>query len=180
LPRQVINTRALAACPSCNDLLRVDAYPALVRSQPAARPGERLQLDQESACFYHPQKKAVVPCSACGRFLCALCDVQVNDQHLCPTCLEIGKTQGKIKNLENHRICYDTIALLVATVSLFLHTLAVFTAPLVIFLTVKYWNAPTSIIPRTKIRFIAAFAMAVVQLVIWIAVFANLFSALQS
>ena len=78
----------------------------------------------------------------CGRFLCALCDVSLNGQHLCPACLEKGRTQHKIKNLENHRTCYDTIALLVATVSILIYWFTIFTAPLVIFLAVRHWKSP--------------------------------------
>jgi hypothetical protein len=100
--------------------------------------------------------------------------VPLNGRHLCPACLETGKTKRKIKNLENHRTCYDTIALLVAAVPILIYWITIFSAPLVIFLTVRYWNAPTSIIPRTKIRFILASAIAGLQIFGWIAVFSKL------
>lgn len=177
LPRQVVNSNSLSACPSCVGLLRADVFPAFYKSLPRGRPGEALQMDKEAGCFYHPGKKAVVPCSVCGRFVCALCDVALNGRHLCPVCLEKGKTKGKIKNLENHRTCYDTIALLVATVPLlmfFFPWFTIITAPLAIYLTVRHWKAPTSIIPRTKVRFILAAAIASVQIAGWIFFFSNL------
>jgi len=177
LPRQVVNSNSLSACPSCVGLLRADVFPAFYKSLPKGRPGEALQMDKEAGCFYHPGKKAVVPCSVCGRFVCALCDVALNGRHLCPVCLEKGKTKGKIKNLENHRTCYDTIALLVATVPLlmfFFPWFTIITAPLAIYLTVRHWKAPTSIIPRTKVRFILAAAIASVQIAGWIFFFSNL------
>ena len=174
---QVINSNSLSACRSCKSLLRVDVFPAFYRSLEKGRSGESLQIDKEAGCFYHPQKKAAVPCSACGRFLCALCDVPLNGRHLCPACLEKGKTNGKIKNLETHRTCYDTIALLVAMLPIlifFFPWFSIFTAPLAIYLTVKHWKTPTSIIPRTKIRFILAFALASLQIAGWIFFFFNL------
>lgn len=175
-----INTASLAACPSCNSLLRANVFPALYRSLPHGQSGETLQLEGEASCFYHSRKKAVIPCSVCGRFLCALCDVAFNGRHLCPVCLEKGKTQRKIKNLENHRTCYDTIALLIATVSILIYWITIFTAPVVIYLTLKYWKAPSSIIARTKIRFVLAFVIAGLQIAVWIAVFSNLVALTQS
>ena len=174
LPRHVINSNSLTACPSCNSFLQVDVFPALYRSLSIGRSGEALQEAKEAGCYYHPRKKAVVPCSVCGRFVCALCDVSLNGRHLCPSCLEKGKIQRKIKNLENHRTCYDTIALLVATISILIYWFTIITAPLVIYITIRYWKAPTSIIPRTKIRFILAFVLASLQISGWILVFTNL------
>ena len=175
LTGQIINTYSAVPCPSCAALLRADVYPALYREIPTGRSGDSLQLDKEAGCFYHPRKKAVVPCSTCGRFVCALCDVALNGQHLCPSCFEKGKTKRKIKNLENQRTCYDTIALMVASASIVLYWFAFLTAPFVIYLTIRHWNSPTSIIPRTKIRFVLAFIIACLQLAVWIFVFSKLF-----
>ena len=171
---EAVNTKSLVACGVCNRLMRVDVYPALKRPLPVGRTGAALQMDKEAGCFYHPRKKAVVPCNTCGRFLCALCDVPLNGQHLCPACFEKAKINGSIKNLENHRTCYDTIALLLATVSLIFYWFTILTAPLVIYLTVRHWNSPSSIIPRTKIRFVLAFILAGIQIAAWILFFTKL------
>ena len=175
LPGQNFNTYSLVACPACAGLVRADVYPALFRKLPRGQSGDRLQLDKEAACFYHPRKKAVVPCSACGRFVCALCDVALNGRHLCPSCFEKGKTKRKIKNLENQRTCYDSIALMVAVSSILIYWFTIFTAPVVIYLTIRHWNSPSSIIPRTKIRFVLAFIIASLQIAGWIYVLSNMF-----
>ena len=180
LSGQMINSYSLIPCPSCESLLRADVFPALYREFPTGRSGDTLQMDKEAGCFYHPRKKAVVPCSACGRFVCALCEVALNGDHLCPACFEKGKTKRKIKSLENQRTCYDTIALLVATVSILLYWFTIFTAPFAIYLTVRHWNSPSSIIPRTKIRFVMAFIIASLQIAGWIFVFFNIFLLSQS
>jgi hypothetical protein len=174
LSKAAANSDALVACGACGNLLRVDVFPAINRSLPVGQAGAALQVDKETGCFYHPRKKAVVPCAACGRFLCALCDVSLNGQHLCPACLEKGRTRRKIKNLENHRTCYDSIALLVATVSILIYWFTIFTAPIVIYLTVRHWNSPSSMVPRTKIRFILASMVAGVQIAGWILFFSKL------
>lgn len=176
LDTQVVNTFALVPCPSCRGMIRADAYPALFRKLPSGHFGDYLEADKEAGCFYHPGKKAVIACFACGRFLCALCDVEINDRHLCPLCLEKSKTKRKLKSIENHRVCYDTIALLVSIVSMVFIWFTILTAPTVLFITIRYWNAPNSIIPRSKIRFILAALIACLQISGWILFFAGLIS----
>jgi len=136
--------------------------------------GAALQVDKEAGCFYHPRKKAVVPCATCVRFRCPRGDFRFIDKHLSPGGFEKGKTPRKIKNLENHRTCYDTVALLVATVSILIYWFTIFTAPIVIYLTVRHWKSPSSVIPRTKIRFILASIIAGVQIAGWILFFSKL------
>ena len=170
---QALNTYALTACVSCGTPIRTDVYPALFRKLPSGQGGAPIQ-GEEASCFYHPAKKAAVACSACGRFLCALCDMEFNDRHLCPACLEKGKTKRKIKNLENHRVCYDTVALAVALISTLFIWPTILSAPIVLFMVVRYWNAPGSIIPRSKIRFILAFAIAGLQIAGWVLFFGGL------
>ena len=107
----VFNQLQLAPCPSCGTPLQIEVFPALFRKiEPGQRP-EAIMLEGESSCFFHPQKKAVVPCAGCGRFLCAVCDCEFRGEHFCPACLETGKSKGKIKALESQRIRYDKIAL---------------------------------------------------------------------
>jgi hypothetical protein len=168
LSTQALNTLKLAPCSACNEPIRADVYPALFRKLPSGSSGAPLQGEQEASCFYHPAKKAAVACSACGRFLCALCDVDFNDRHLCPACLEKGKTKRKIKNLENQRICYDTIALSIALISSLFIWPTILSAPIVLYMVIRYWKAPGSIIPRSKIRFVLAFLIAGLQIVGWI------------
>jgi len=174
LSNQAINAHSLVACPQCRAVLRADVYPALYRPSPGNPPGETIHMGKEAGCFYHPRKKATVPCSACGRFLCALCSIALDGQHLCPQCLEIGKTKRKIENLENRRTCYDTIALLLATVPILIYWVTIVTAPVTIYLTLRYWKFPSSIIPRTKVRFVFAFIIAGLQTVGWILIFSSL------
>jgi len=174
LNTEIFNGTDLSPCPSCGVLIRVDAFPALFRDLPSGTSGETLLLDDEASCFYHPKKRAVLHCSQCGRFLCALCDMELSGKHLCPSCLEAGKKKKKIRNLENHRILYDSIALSLSILSMLLWFVTFITAPMVIFMVIRYWKTPISIIPRTKVRFIAAFIIAAIQIIGWAAVLYNL------
>jgi len=170
LPESVINTSRLEDCLSCGITIRADVFPALVRKQPAVQTGELLQTDNEASCFYHPKKKAKVACSVCGRFLCALCDVVLDERSMCLTCVESGKNQRKIKSLENKRTLYDTKALSIAVVPMLFVYPTIITAPIALFMAVWYWKKPSSIVPRTKIRFVIAIILSLLQIAGWLIV----------
>lgn len=163
----VFNQPELSPCPACGVPLQIEVFPALFRRVNPGQSGETIMVEGESSCFYHPQKKAVIPCQGCGRFLCALCDCELNGQHYCPTCLETGKTKGKIKNLENQRTLYDGIALSLAVYPLLIFYFTLITAPVALFVAIRYWNAPRSIIRRTKVRYVVAIIIALVQISGW-------------
>ena len=163
----VFNQPELRPCSGCGAELQVEVFPALFRPFTPGRAGEAVILEGESTCFYHPSKKAVRPCEGCGRFLCALCDCELHGQHFCPACLEVGKRKGKIKSLENHRTLYDSIALSLAIYPLLIFYFTLITAPMTLYVAIRYWNAPRSIVHRTKIRYIFAIIIATLQIVGW-------------
>ncbi len=161
------NQPELSPCPACGVPLQIEVFPALFRGRSVGQSGETIMIEGEASCFYHPQKKAVLPCQGCGRFLCALCDCEFNGQHFCPACLEAGKAKGKIKNLENQRTLYDSIALSLALLPLLIYYFTLVTAPMALFVAIRYWNAPRSLVRRTRIRFVAAIVLAVLQIAGW-------------
>jgi len=152
LPLSSPELSALHACPACHVALEVVTFPALERVTASGHYGDLVVADGEAACFHHAHKRAVVPCGTCGRFLCALCDVEVDGKHLCAVCFERGATTGSIQALERKRTRYDNIVLSLVTLPLLFWCSMVLTAPLAIFLAIRYWNAPPSLVDRTKWR----------------------------
>jgi hypothetical protein len=174
------NQGELSPCPGCNALLQVEVFPALSKPIAVGKPGETILLEGEASCFYHPQKRAVVPCAACGRFLCALCDVELNAEHLCPVCLETGRKKGKLTQLETKRILYDSAALLLSIFPVVLVCtwwLSVVTAPTAIALAIYSWSRPASILPRTRVRSYLAIFFGLIQIVGWILIFSGAWKA---
>jgi len=163
----MFNRPDLTPCPACGDPVQIELFPALFRPPTRGSGGEALMVEGESSCFYHPQKKAVVPCESCGRFLCALCDCELHGEHFCPACLEVGRQKGRIKRLENQRTMYDAIALSLAILPLLIFYFTIVTAPIALYLAIRYWNAPLSIVHRTKIRLILAILLATAQIIGW-------------
>jgi hypothetical protein len=156
----------LRPCPKCGAAIQAYVFPA-IRHVAVGKGGEALLSDTEASCFYHPQKKAAAACETCGRFLCALCDVDFNGRHLCPACIEAGKKKGKMTNLENRRVLHDHIALSLAFLPILIYPLTFVTAPAALYYAIRYWKTPSSILPRTRIRNILAIFIALMQIAAW-------------
>ena len=153
------------SCPACGAGLRVDTYPALFRyPDPGARAAAAI-LENETSCFYHAGKRAVVPCDVCGRFLCALCDIHLDGRHLCPACMEAGAESKQIGNLENQRILYDKIAMYLALIpfTVVFWFAAFITAPAALFVVIRYWKEPNSLVSGSRVRKVVAFLLALIQ-----------------
>ena len=176
LPVSALNRQGLVACPGCRTPLRFLVFPAYYRAHAPAQAGESIMIEGESSCFYHPTKKAVVPCEGCGRFLCALCDVDIDARHLCPKCLEAGKEKRTMDTIESERYLYDALALGLSGGGLLLMLcmpyVAVFTAPAAIFISIRHWNKPLSLLSPSKWRFILAIILAAGEIGIAILVLA--------
>ena len=161
----------LAPCPVCNVPLLARAFPALLRPMQQGTSGERITDAGQAACFYHPHKTAHIPCDACGRFICALCDVELHGQHLCPACIESGRRKGSLTTLESRRLLWDNIALgviIIPIVTLFFWWASILTAPAGIFLAILGWRKPRSLAPRwTRLRLSVAIVLALGILAGW-------------
>ncbi len=161
------NTPDLIRCPSCGAPLNVFVFTALLKEEDAGSAAENL-LDDQAGCFYHPQKKAVVSCAYCGRFLCSLCDVAWDGSHLCPVCLDKGKKKGRIVNLERHRVLYDALALKLAIYPVVMFWFTICTAPAALYIAIRHWNSPGSIVGRIrKLRLVSAVILSSLQILGW-------------
>ncbi len=139
-------------------------FPA-IRGTRAGDLPEAVAAPTEASCFFHPASRAAVPCDACGRFLCRLCDLEINGRHLCPGCFEKGVATQKLETLETRRTMYDSLALTYATLPFLVFFYpAVVGAPVALYTVLRRWNAPSSVVPRTRIRFFVAALLALAEI----------------
>ena len=174
LPGQPAELAALERCGSCGTAVQVLMFPALSRPARGGTAGLAAAGEGEAACFYHAQKRAVVPCDGCGRFLCALCDMELNGQHLCPACFETGRKKGRLAGLDNRRTLYDSLALTLALFPLLLWPTTLVTAPASLFVALRYWKAPGSLVRHSRARLVAALVLALLQIAGWVILFWSL------
>ena len=138
---------------------------AVIEEPKAAVAAEPLLINDQANCFYHPDKKAIILCSSCGRFLCALCDIEFDQEHLCPACLQSGTRKKKIRNVDSEVVCHDKIAFAVAVYPIITFIFTIITAPIALYLSIRYWN--TKSLTGSKARLVFAFFIAVVQIIFW-------------
>jgi uncharacterized paraquat-inducible protein A len=156
-----------ADCPVCSSSLIAWFFPALFRAAPVGAPAAALVDNTEASCFNHPQKQAVRVCDGCGRLICSLCSIEMGTEHLCPNCISSGKKKGKITTLENNRTRYDSIALSLAIFGFLLSVLSFVMAPAAIYISIRHWNSPGSLLGVSKTRFVIATIIAVLELLFW-------------
>lgn len=179
LPEAVYGLPDLVPCPACAVEVRVEIYPARHRALAASAVSEDVLTGEEAGCFYHAEKRAVVSCEDCGRFLCGLCDCEIGGQHLCPACLQNGQTKGTIKKLENRRLLWDRIALALAVLPMLFFYATLVTAPAVLYLSFRHWKTPGGIIPASKVRFVLAILISGLQVLGWAGAFGVIIYAIM-
>lgn len=169
-------------CSACDTKLDVYLFPELFRNISSVNADNVSGLDQEASCFFHENKVASSHCSNCGRFICKLCEIEIGEECLCPSCAS-GDNRKKKKTLKNRTTLYDKIALYLTVYPLFLVFtvyLTIITAPIGIFVSIKYWNRQESVIQRSNIRFIIALIFGTIEVIGWIALFYYIFNILPN
>jgi hypothetical protein len=157
----------MAACPSCAAPIEAYFLPAFFRPVEAGASATPLADAAESSCFYHPQKQAARVCDGCGRMICALCDVDLGSGHLCPACIASGRKKGQLTTLEGRRMRYDSIVMSLGIFSVIFYFAAIILAPAAIYLTIRHWNSPGSVLGRNRARFIVGCTLATLMLLVF-------------
>jgi len=172
LPDALYNRDAFAPCPHCGTAVRCEVFPALYAGPRIGRPGELLVDASEASCFFHPEKKAAVACESCGRFLCALCDLDLSGRHICPSCLAAGRKKGALGNLDHFRFSWTGLALLLSTVPFLAYPLTLFTfitAPAAIVVAFIGLRKPPSLTGRRRVfSMVLALTFSLAQIVWWV------------
>jgi hypothetical protein len=164
LPVEFLNAPELRPCTGCAAPVRAELFPAFFRETAVGGQGEALLVDSEASCFYHLQKRAAAVCAACGRFLCGLCDVEMEGAHYCPDCLHQSQQKGKLGSIDNSRRLMDLLAFHLALGGIVIFYFAIVTAPLAVYFGFKHWNTPLSIVRRSRWRLVAAIVLGSLQI----------------
>jgi hypothetical protein len=137
--------------------------------------------EEDASCFYHESKKAAHSCSQCGKFVCALCAAQIGEQILCPGCIVAGEKGAGKKNrsfaadrLERGRPLYDSLALIIAVLPAFTISLTIIGGPAAVYLALRYWKRPTSIVRRYQWRKWLALGLGLAETGGWVWLFTYL------
>ena len=124
-------------CPYCQKRLQMRVWGAVQQNTNSAA-----ALTDQATCFFHPDKAFQACCQRCGRFVCALCDLQLGAEHVCPTCFERGRAEFRTEAAKRTggiaMYSYDSIAVTIGWGWILFWPVIVAALPAAIFLHVKY------------------------------------------
>lgn len=168
LTTEIFSRTADSSCPHCGLVMTGRLFPRFFKPHDEQTNNTEVTSDSESSCFFHPNKLAVSHCSECGRFLCALCELNIQDKIICPTCLEKLDQEKKVKTFTNRVTFWDSIVLSLAILPMLFWPVTLFTAPLtLIFIWRHFKDTRQYLIPRNRWRFYIAGLLAVMQITGW-------------
>ena len=176
LPESDTNSGAMAPCPTCRQWVEAYAFPALLRPVGQGDRGQAVVFDEESSCFYHPKKKAEVPCEHCGRFLCSLCAVDVAGKPYCSACIAAGAHADGWSVEAREFTRYDIVALWIAVLPLIFVFPTIISAPIALYVAVRHWRAPTGLVRRRRWRSVMAILVSCLTLLGWAFFFIGVFA----
>lgn len=155
------------SCTRCRVHLSYETFPSLFEIRSGGRSGDLLVNSQEASCFFHSDKPAAVVCEKCGRFLCALCDLEVQGKHLCPACFSSDRKTGSLTGLTQFRLSWAGVSFtLVFFFPLGLYPLTPIFALCGLFLLIVGLFRPGSITGRKKyFLFVITLLIIAVELV---------------
>jgi hypothetical protein len=175
IPQSEINDDGTSDCSYCGKSVVFTRFPAF-DGKFLDVPVIAFRNEGESACFFHSRYRAQVPCDECGRFLCSLCAVQFGAQTLCPECIHKSRRGPKATGLSHQALLYDNLALSLVTLPLnvFFFYFTIITAPAGLFVSFFYFGRQKTVVRRSRIRFIIAMILAVLEiagvifLIVWL------------
>ena len=98
--------------------------------------------------------------------MCALCSAQIGEDVLCPACVVSG--EKKSQRLERGRTLYDSLALMVAVLPALTVSFSIFGGPVAVYMALRYWKRPTSIVRRYQWRKWLALGLGLAETGGWI------------
>jgi hypothetical protein len=160
-----------AFCPGCRAALRGQVFPAWWTPTTVA-PVLQRAMDGEAVCFFHPANRAVLPCDACGRFVCTICDLHVGSRHLCPVCLSKGLSNEKLEEIVPRRFIWSRTAfwlgLLPLLFSIALWPIIFATGGTAVIIALIGWKRPGSLVRgRQRWAAILGILLGLLQVGVW-------------
>lgn len=160
-------TEAVIRCGSCDARIEALSLPA-VTPAPAAE-GVPLGVGSGAACFFCEGKAATAVCQSCGRLICGRCQIDWAGATNCLTCVHANRELRDADEYRSRRVLYDNLALSLVLWPLVIPVYGVFglvlTAPVALFLVIRYWNHSRGVVPRGRFRMVAAGVFATLALV---------------
>ena len=157
---------ASTKCRECGTDLEIKVSP-LARSKGEAIAGA-IAADGDARCRFLPDLRAETVCDSCGALLSEKAAARWGAKVFCLPCVhrlrdsedvdEDGGLLGRLK-------IYDNLGLLLVTL---LAPLSLLTAPVALYLLIRYRKAPRGLVPRSAGRWWLALVVSLISLSVWL------------
>ena len=124
-------------------------------------------VEGESSCFYHPQKKAVCPARDAAAFYARCAIANYTASITVPRAWRRAAARAKSRTSKTSACATTASRSSLAVLPMLVFYFTIITAPDSLFVALRYWNAPLSIVRRTRIRYVLALILATLQFVGW-------------
>ena len=146
----------------------VRLFPAAIRSKERVHAEAALE-DGLSTCFFHAQLPATAVCDVSGRMICDLCKTDWEGQTVSFDALQSLIAEGSTSQKDKKRTKWDDIALTLSVLPVLFWPVTLLTAPTALGIClVKFWAGPTSLLRRSRWRYILAGVFASLQIAGWV------------
>ncbi len=181
---QQSNTDGKVNCENCNTQQRQLAFPVLWQSPHTPEPVEKIISEEEARCAFHEDNRATVPCSQCGRYLCSICTLVLQDNTYCPACVESimehSRQNSETSLYKNEQRRYDLIIFYLALIPILTIWLPIITAPTAFILGI-YWIPRVRKIEECSLRILlGSLLFAAVQFLVVLVGLASILISLAS
>lgn len=96
-------------CPFCSRPFVATAFDPPERKPRAVAVVESFP-EGANACANHPGNAAITSCQRCGLFVCSLCDMNLGDGSLCPSCFDRVHAEGALRGAATRSLDYGSMA----------------------------------------------------------------------
>lgn len=170
IPLEMLRWGSFLPCTMCHASFQGEIFPALSREQERGRKAEALVDEAEASCFFHLQNRAVQACGTCGRFVCALCALELPSGVVCPDCFSHDGAVAKVAPVleKSRRIWSSVAAWLLGLSFLFFWPLTIATAPVACGLAVYGMRQPGSLTGRGWWRNVAVLIVGLIFIAAWV------------
>ncbi len=162
IPDEIISEGEIQ-CPDCNSKISCTIFPANFQHVEKGINPEKVNSENDASCYYHSDKSAVSACAKCGVYICALCNIEITEENLCPKCF--NKSKNDYNLLQMSTVMHDEIAFNTVALSILMWPLMFITAPCVIVYSIwgfKHFNYPYK---KLRIKLYVSLIIALLQII---------------
>ncbi|MEX2580319.1 MAG: hypothetical protein WD342_14770 [Verrucomicrobiales bacterium] len=154
-------------CPVCRGELSLTVFPRLFAAPSNEAAPATSTSGSEASCAFYPELKAEKICDRCGCFLSGKAAVRWDGRDFCVPCLHWLREEEKAVDFVARVDFHENRALALVT---WLAPLSLFTAPVALYLLVRYRKESPGFVPRGRGRWWLAAFLSVAWLIAWLAV----------